>query len=241
MPAPGVRKLSVVIPAYNEEATIAETVARVKAVDLAPLELEIVVVDDGSTDRTRQLLQAIPGIRVVLHERNRGKGAAVKTGFAVATGDVLLIQDADLEYDPRDFKGLLQPIVEGRAEAVMGSRFAFDRPRYFFTDRKSPFFTHYIGNLTVVFLTNLLYGHSATDYEGCYKAFTRRLVASIPIEADGFEYDNELICKVLRRGHRLEEVPISYHPRSYEAGKKITWTHGLRMIWTIIAWRFKRF
>ena len=241
MLASGIRKLSVVNLAYNEEATIAQTVARVKAADITPLELEVIVVDDGSIDRTRELLRTIPGIRVILHEQNRGKGGAVKTGFRAATGDVLLIQDADLEYDPRDFKPLLQPIVEGRAEAVMGSRFAFERPRYFFTERKSPFFTHYIGNLVVVFLTNLLYGNSATDYEGGYKAFTRRLVGSVSIEADGFEYDNELICKLLRRGHRIEEVPISYRPRTYEAGKKIKWTHGVRMIWTIIKWRFRRF
>ena len=241
MPASAIRKLTVVIPAYNEEATIADTIDRVKTAEIGPLELEIIVVDDGSRDRTREILGAISGIRTVFHERNRGKGGAVKTGFRAATGDVLLIQDADLEYDPSDYKTVLQPIVEGRVEAVMGSRFVFERPRFFFGEAKSPFFTHYVGNLVIIALTNVLYGTSATDYEGGYKAFTKRLVDSIPIEADGFEYDNELICKLLRRGHRIEEVAISYRPRTYERGKKIKWTDGLRMVWTIVKWRFRRF
>jgi glycosyltransferase involved in cell wall biosynthesis len=241
MPLPAIRKLTVVIPAYNEAATIAGTIERVKAAEIGALDLEIVVVDDGSKDGTREILQVTPGIRTVFHERNRGKGGAVKSGFRAATGDVLLIQDADLEYDPGDYKIILGPIVEGRAEAVMGSRFAFERPRFFFGEAKSPFFTHYLGNLIIIALTNFLYRNSATDYEGGYKAFTKRLVDSIPIEADGFEYDNELICKLLRRGHRIEEVPISYHPRTYEHGKKIKWTDGMRMVWTIVKWRFLPF
>ncbi len=233
--------LTVVIPAYNEEATIAETVRRVQAADIGDLALEVIVVDDGSTDRTREILRALPGIVPIFHERNRGKGGAVKTGFAAARGDVVLIQDADLEYDPRDYKAILQPLVEGRAQAVMGSRFAFERPRFFFGEAKSPFFTHYVGNLTIIALTNLLYRNDATDYEGGYKAFSKRLIDAIPIEAEGFEYDNELVCKLLRRGHRIEEVPISYQPRSYESGKKIRWTDGARMVWTILKWRFRRF
>ena len=238
---PAVGTLTVVIPAYNEEATIAETVRRVQAADIGDLVLEVIVVDDGSTDRTREILRALPGIVPIFHERNRGKGGAVKTGFAAASGDVVLIQDADLEYDPRDYKAILQPLVEGRAQAVMGSRFAFERPRFFFGEAKSPFFTHYVGNLTIIALTNLLYRNDATDYEGGYKAFSKRLIDAIPIEAEGFEYDNELVCKLLRRGHRIEEVPISYQPRSYESGKKIRWTDGARMVWTILKWRFRRF
>jgi glycosyltransferase involved in cell wall biosynthesis len=234
-------KLSVVIPAYNEEATIAETIERVKAVDLGSVDVEIVVVDDGSKDRTREILQTIPGIRVVLQERNGGKGAAVKSGFRAATGDVVLIQDADLEYDPQDYGPLLQPIVDGRVEAVMGSRFLLERLKFFGAGRKSPFFTHYIGNKLIVAFTNGLYGNSATDYEGCYKAFSRRIVDSIPIEANGFEYDNELICKILRRGYRIAEVPIKYRPRTYEEGKKIKWQDGVRMLWTIVKWRFRSF
>lgn len=241
IPMEHVRTLSVVIPAYNEEATIRETVERVRAADVGDLGLEIIVVDDGSRDRTREILATLPGIRVILHDENRGKGGAVKTGFAAATGEIVLIQDADLEYDPRDYKAVVQPIVEGRVEVVMGSRFAYERPRFFFGPAKSPFFTHYVGNLAIIWLTNTLYGARATDYEGCYKAFTKRVVDSIPIEADGFEYDNELVCKLLRRGYRIEEVPISYRPRGYEHGKKIKWTHGLRMLKTIVVWRFRRF
>ena len=234
-------KLSVVIPAYNEERTIAEMIQRVKAVDLGAIDLEIVVVDDGSTDRTREILKTIPGIRVVLHERNSGKGAAVKSGFRTATGDIVLIQDADLEYDPQDYPALLQPIIDGRAEATMGSRFILERIQFFGKGAKSPFFTHYIGNVLIVRLTNALYRHSATDYEGCYKAFSKSVVDSIPIAANGFEYDNELICKLLRRGHRIAEVPITYRPRTYEEGKKIKWQDGVRMVWTIVKWRFKPF
>ena len=234
-------KLSVVIPAYNEERTIAETIARVKAVDLRGLDLEIVVVDDGSRDQTREILKTVPGIRVVLHGRNSGKGAAVKSGFRAATGDIVLIQDADLEYDPQDYPALLQPILDGRADAVMGSRFTVERPQFFGKGARSPFFTHYIGNILIIGITNALYQHSATDYEGCYKAFSRRVVDSIPIAANGFEYDNELICKLLRRGHRIVEVPIKYRPRSYEEGKKIKWQDGVRMLWTIVKWRFMPF
>jgi glycosyltransferase involved in cell wall biosynthesis len=234
-------KLSVVIPAYNEERTVAETIQRVKTVDLDGLDVEIVVVDDGSKDRTREILQTIPGIRVVLHERNSGKGAAVKSGFRAATGDIVLIQDADLEYDPQDYGALLQPIVDGRVEAVMGSRFLLERLKFFGEGAKSPFFSHYIGNKPIVAITNGLYRHSATDYEGGLKAFSKRIVDSIPIDANEFEYDNELICKLLRRGYRIAEVPIKYRPRSYEEGKKIKWQDGVRMIWTIVKWRFRPF
>ena len=237
-----IRKLTIVIPAYNEEATIAQTIERINAVDLGGLEREIIVVDDGSQDRTREILKTIPGIRTIFHARNRGKGGAVKTGIHAATGDVILIQDADLEYDPQDYPKLLEPIASGRVKVVMGSRFAYERPRFFCrkTERQSPFFTHYLGNILLIPLTNVLYRQQATDYEGCYKAFAKDLLDAMPIEAEGFEYDNELICKILRKGYRIEEVPISYHPRTYAAGKKIKWTHGVRMIWTILQWRFRR-
>ncbi|MBI5882676.1 MAG: glycosyltransferase family 2 protein [Elusimicrobia bacterium] len=232
-------RVSIVIPCFNEAGSIAAVVEGARKADLGRLEREIIVVDDGSTDGTSAELAKIPGIALRRHPSNRGKGAALKTGFAAASGEIVLIQDADLEYDPSDYAAVVAPIVEGRADAVLGSRFVHERPNFFLGKRRSPFFTHYIGNLTIIFLTNTLYGRHATDYEGAYKAFRREVVAPIPIEADGFEFDNELVCKLFRMGRRVVEVPISYRPRSYEQGKKICWRHGLRMVWSILKWRFK--
>lgn len=231
--------LSVVIPCYNEQGTIAEVVGRVKASAPPGFELDIIVVDDGSRDATPARLAAIDGIRTIRHPENKGKGAAVKTGVAAARGEIVLIQDADLEYDPADYPVLVDPIERGEADAVLGSRFLYERPRFFIGPKRDPFFSHFVGNITIVFLTNLLYGLSGTDYEGGYKAFRRSVITNIPIEADGFEYDNELVCKLIRRGGRVVEAPIRYRPRSYGEGKKIRWNDGLRILWTIVKWRFK--
>lgn len=235
------KKLTIVIPAYNEERTIAQVIERVQSVDIGPLEREIIVVDDGSQDLTRDILKQTPGVTVILHGRNRGKGGAIKTGVAAATGDIVIIQDADLEYDPSDYKALCAPILDGKAELVMGSRFLEQKPKLssFIRHPKSPFFTHYIGNKAVIWLTNLLYRNNATDYEGGYKAVTRRLLCTLRIKSDGFEFDNEMVCKALRLKHKVLEVPIRYTPRSYKEGKKITWQHGLKMLWTIIKWRVR--
>ena len=229
-------KLSVVIPVYNEAGLIETTLRRVLA---SPVDKEVIVVDDGSADATGETLARLARelpIRVVTHARNTGKGAAVRTGFQAATGEILLIQDADLEYDPDDYPAVMAPILRGEADAVMGSRFLRQRPR-FFTPDGDPFFTHYVGNRIIIWLTNLLYGFRATDYEGCYKAFPRAVVRETPIAAEGFEFDNELICKLLRRRRRIVEVPIRYTPRAYAEGKKIRWQHGLKMVWTILKWR----
>jgi glycosyltransferase involved in cell wall biosynthesis len=230
-------KLSVIIPAYNEGGTIEAVVRRVQAVNLGPIEKEIIVVDDGSRDGTTEILKELSGIRRISHERNAGKGAALTTGFRAATGDIVLIQDADLEYHPEDYRTVIQPIVDGACDAVIGSRFLLYKPKYF-GKRRSPYLTHYIGNKLIVDVTNLLYGQHFTDYEGCYKAFTRTILASTPVEAKGFEFDNELVCKLMRKGARIVEVPIHYTPRTYAHGKKITWRHGLIMVWTIMKWRF---
>jgi len=229
-------KLSIIIPAYNEEATIEAIVRRVQAVDLGPVEKEIIVVNDGSKDGTEKVLKGLPAIRHISHERNAGKGAALSTGFQSATGDIVIIQDADLEYDPGDFPAVIRPIVAGRSDVVMGSRFILYKPK-FFGRRRSPYISHYIGNMLITSITNLLYGNRFTDYEGCYKAFRRAVVAATPVQAKGFEFDNELICKLMRKNTRIVEVPIHYTPRSYESGKKITWRHGVIMLWTIIKWR----
>lgn len=235
------KTLSIVIPAYNEERTIEAIVRKVREIALDGVEKEIIVVDDCSTDGTRERLRQFDGqIRAVFHERNRGKGAAVKSGFAVATGDFVIIQDADLEYTPHDYPRLLEPLLRGEAEVVMGSRFLSQKPR-FFTAHGDPFFSHYLGNKIILWLTNWLYGFRATDYEGCYKVFTRQVIRDTLVEADGFEFDNELICKLLRRRRRIVEVPIRYTPRVYREGKKIRWQHGVKMAWTILKWRVMPF
>lgn len=230
------KRLSIIIPLFNEEEAIRESIRRIKSVPLPDLEKEIVVIDDGSVDRSPQILKEIEGIRVLTHEKNKGKGAAIKTGIANSTGDLLLIQDGDLEYNPEDYAVLLEPLLKGRARLVMGSRFLYEKPR-FFTTNGDPFFSHFLGNLFIVGVTNWLYGQKKKDYESCYKVFSRSLIESFPIEADGFEFDNELICKALRRGYEIEEVPVRYRPRSYEEGKKIKWQDGVRILWTILKWR----
>lgn len=237
LPTSSRKKVSVVVPAFNEAATITQIIQKVQAVNLSPLEKEIIVVDDGSKDGTRDILKKISGIQTIFHEKNKGKGGALKTGIASASGDMILIQDADLEYDPKDYSVILGPILEGRADLVMGSRFIYDPPK-FFTKDGDPFFSHYVGNKLITCLTNLLYGQRNTDYEGCYKAFTRELSHAVPVTADGFEFDNELICKSLRKGYRMTEVPIRYQSRLYSDGKKITWLDGVIILWTILKWRF---
>jgi glycosyltransferase involved in cell wall biosynthesis len=233
--------LSIIIPVFNEEATILELLDKVYASVLPNIKKEIIVVDDRSTDGTyKRLLGSSIPTKLIRHTCNQGKGAAVRTGFKAASGDILLIQDADLEYEPNDYAALIAPILRNEADAVLGSRFQQHKPRFLTADGE-PFFSHYIGNQLIILFTNFLYGFRATDYEGCYKAFTRALIEQIPVHADSFEFDNELICKVLRRKYRVTEVPIHYYPRDYRQGKKIHWYHGLRMLWTIIKWRFKRF
>ena len=229
-------KISIIIPAYNEQDTIAAVIQRVESVPLEGIEKEIIVIDDASTDRTAEVLKGLRKIHAIRHSKNAGKGAALTTGIQAATGDVVIFQDADLEYAPEDYPVVLQPLIEGRCEAVMGSRFLHERP-VFWGSRRSPYLNHYIGNLLIIWVTNLLYGKRFTDYEGCYKAFRRSLLLDTPVAATGFEFDNELICKVMRKGARIAEVPIQYHPRTYAQGKKITWRHGLVMLWTIVKWR----
>lgn len=230
-------RLSVIVPVFNEAGLIEQTLRRVVAAE--PRDKDVVVVDDGSTDGTRDALSRLARelpVRVLLQPANRGKGAAVKRGFAEAAGDILLIQDADLEYDPSDYPALMGPIERGEADAVLGTRFVNQRMQ-FFTPGGAPFFSHYVGNKIIIWVTNLLYGFRATDYEGGYKAFTASVIREIPVQADGFEFDNELVCKLLRRRKRIVEVPIRYHPREYGQGKKIRWHHGVRMLWTILKWR----
>jgi glycosyltransferase involved in cell wall biosynthesis len=242
-------KLSVVMPVYNEVQTVAGILQRVRAAkldvsagygpddgDVVKFEREIVIVDDGSTDGTREILDMLrgqPDIVIVYHEKNQGKGAAVRTGLGHASGDVMLIQDADLEYDPRDYVALLQPIVEGRSQVVYGSRFRGGPTR-------AMFFWHMIGNRGLTLVTNILYDTILTDMETCYKVFTREVAEQLDLRAAGWGFDPEITAQILKRGYRIYEVPISYTGREFEEGKKISWRDGLTVLWTLVKYRFRR-
>lgn len=224
-------RLSVIIPCYNERATIARVVDQVLAVGRAD---EIIIVDDGSTDGTREILGQIAqnsNVTVLYHATNCGKGAAVRTGIAQATGDIILIQDADLEYDPRDYPALLQPIEEGRATVVYGSRFLGG-------PRKAMLFWHTVGNRLLTLITNILYDTILTDMETGYKVFRADVIKNLPLHSRRFEFEPEVTAKVLKRGHRIFEVPITYTGREYTEGKKITWKDGPIAAWTLIKYRF---
>jgi glycosyltransferase involved in cell wall biosynthesis len=229
-----VTTLSVVIPVYNEAQTINTLLGRVLK---APVDLprEVIVVDDASTDGTRALLQALPPgeIRLVLHDVNQGKGAAIRTGVAHATGDIVLIQDADLEYDPRDYPLLLEPILEDQADVVFGNRFHGGPHRVLY-------FWHYAANRGLTLLTNLLTGLNVTDMEVGYKVFRRDVLRRITLESDRFGFEPEVTVKVARLGCRIYEVPIRYYGRTYEEGKKITWRDGLAALYHILRYRFFR-
>lgn len=224
-------QLSIIVPVYNEAATIATVLSRVLAIDL---DKQIVVVDDGSTDGTAEWLDAWTAgqpdwVSVRRHPRNRGKGAAIRTALAAVTGDYVIIQDGDLEYDPRDYARLLAPLVEGRSQVVYGSRFMNGRPPMFFTQR--------LGNVFLTRLTNLLYGASLTDMETCYKLFAREVITGMPLTADRFDVEPELTARTLRQGLEIIELPITYSGRSYESGKKINWRDFVAAVWTLVRLR----
>ena len=222
-------KLSVVIPVYNEKNSLLEIIRRVQAV---PIEKEIILVDDFSTDGTRDLLRDVErrGFKVLYHEKNQGKGAALRTGFQRATGEFVIVQDADLEYDPNDYSKLLQPILDGRADVVYGSRFS--------GQRKNMTSLHTLGNLFLTGVTNLFYRTSITDMETCYKLFRRETIQGIRIECNRFNFEPEVTAKLLKRGLQIVEVPISYSGRRASEGKKITWRDGFSAVWTLIKYRF---
>jgi glycosyltransferase involved in cell wall biosynthesis len=220
-------KLSILIPVYNERATILEILKRVQAV---PYEKEIIAVDDGSTDGTRELLAQAQGVTVLYHDRNRGKGAAIQTALAHATGDIVVIQDADLEYDPRDYKQLVEPIMEGRAKVVYGSRFL--------GPRMAMFFWHMVANKALTLMTNILYDAILSDMETGYKAFRADVIKGIRLRSRRFDFEPEVTAKILKRGIRIFEVPISYYGREYSEGKKIGVKDGFVAIWTLLKYRF---
>ncbi|MDE3154909.1 MAG: glycosyltransferase family 2 protein [Acidobacteriota bacterium] len=222
--------LSVVMPAYNERDTIEEIIGRVMAV---PIRIELIVVDDGSRDGTRDILARLQrqhGFKLVLQPTNQGKGAALRRGFAEVTGDIVVIQDADLEYSPEEFPALIELICQGRADVVYGSRF-LGRHRVFL-------FTHYVGNRIVTFLTNVLYNTILTDMETCYKAMRVEVLRSFTLESSGFGIEPEMTAKIFKRRYRVYEVPITYDGRGYDEGKKITWRDGLVALWVLLKYRF---
>ena len=227
------RLLSVIVPVYNERTTVTEIVRRMRQVPL-PMDLEIIIVDDCSSDGTDKILSALEDstVRVLRHNSNQGKGAGIRTGLEVARGDLVLIQDADLEYDPEDWPKLLHPMVRGKAQVVYGSRFT--------GERKNMLFWHWIGNRVLSLVTNVLYNTTISDMETCYKLFDRRVLDGLTIESNRFEFEPEITAKILRRGYRIYEVPISYNGREFDEGKKITWKDGVGALKTLVKYRFVR-
>jgi len=225
--------LSVIVPVFNERSTVAEVIRRIRAADIK-VDIEVIVVDDGSSDGTDKVLAAMGDstIRVIDHGTNRGKGAAIRTGLAVARGDLVLIQDADLEYDPVDWPKLLEPILRRKAQVVYGSRFT--------GERKNMLPLHWLGNRFLSLVTNLLYSSTLSDMETCYKLFDRRVLEGITIQSDRFDFEPEITAKVLRRGYRIYEVPISYAGREPDEGKKITWRDGFGALKALVKYRFTR-
>ncbi len=222
-------KLSVIMPVCNERATIREIVRRVMEL---PIEKELIIVDDGSTDGTLDVLQEIrgPSIKILFHGRNKGKGAAIRTGLEEVTGEFAIIQDADLEYDPQDYLLLLTPILSGEADVVYGSRFRGE-----YEDFLS---LHWLGNKFLTLTTNLLYRSHLSDMETCYKLFRTDILKSIEFHSNRFDFEPEITAKLLRRGIKIIEVPISYIGRQFAEGKKITWRDGFTALWTLIKYRF---
>ena len=230
-------KLSIIVPVYNEAQTIATVVERIRDVDIGDIEKEIIIANDGSSDGTARAIEESawrgdPRVRVCHSDINLGKGAAIRLGLWYATGDVLLIQDADLELDPQEYGGLLTPILEGRAQVVYGSRFLQRKARLSFRTRAA--------NRVLTLITNVLYGARLTDMETGYKVFTREALAGIQLRCVGFDFEPEVTAKLLRAGRRIVEVPIGYHPRRADEGKKIRWIDGVDALYVLVKYRVTR-
>lgn len=224
--------LSIIVPVFNEEKTVVPLLKKVDKVKLMGLKKQIVVVDDGSTDGTKAQLKKvrIPGMEIHYHPVNRGKGAAIRTAIPHTKGDYVVVQDADLEYDPSDYEKLLGPLLEGKADAVYGSRFMGTHQAFVLT--------HYLGNIFLSSVTTVLYGTVLTDMETCYKVFKGDILRGLTLRSNRFEFEPEVTAKLLKRGLKLYEMPISYHGRGFSEGKKITWRDGFVALWTLLRYRF---
>lgn len=234
------KTLSVVIPVFNEEKTIKDLLQKVNGVILPKIQKEIIVVDDSSTDQTKEALSNIKGVKfkLIRHKENKGKGAAVRTGIKEAKGDFVIIQDADLEYNPQDYSKLLEPIIEGKAKVVFGTRLK-NYPLKIWGQHKTVLPLHLIANHFLTFLVNLLYGSGLTDMETCYKMFSKEVLSKLDLTSNKFEIEPEITIKILKKGYNILEVPIKTKPRGYREGKKIGFFDGIKAIWTIFKYRFQ--
>ena len=228
-------KLSIIIPAYNEEKTILKVINKVKSQRIGKLRKEIVVVDDFSQDGTGKILSGIKSkdIKIFFHKKNMGKGAAIRTALSNAAGDIILIQDADLEYSPKEYPGLLKPILKNEAKVVYGSRLESIRKNL-----KNMYKLHYFGNVFLTVMTNALYGAKITDMETGYKVFRKEVIKGMKLKARRFDFEPEITSKILKRGYRIKEVPIDFMGRKFSEGKKITWVDGLKAMYCLIKYRF---
>ena len=228
-------KLSIIIPVYNEEKTILEVIDKVKKVNIGKITKEIIVVDDCSQDKTRSILDKVKdgSIKIFFHQKNQGKGAAIMTALKHVTGNYVLIQDADLEYDPNDYKKLLNPVLEQKAEAVYGSRIFVIKENI-----AKMYKLHYFGNVFLTFATNLLYGSKITDMETCYKLIKTEIIQGLNLRSRRFDFEPEITAKLLKKGHKIVEVPITFNRRRFSEGKKITWRDGIKALLYLIKYRF---
>jgi glycosyltransferase involved in cell wall biosynthesis len=227
--------LSILMPVYNEAKTIHEIIKKVEDADIGDVRKELIIVDDGSKDGTRDLLRELSQnsrYKIYFHGQNMGKGAALRTALHYATGDIVLVQDADLEYDPAEYAELIKPVIEGRADVVYGSRLTGGKVARAFN------FWHYLGNKLLTFITNILYNAILSDMETCYKVFRADVIKSFLIKSNRFDFEPEITAKVLKRKYKLYEMPISYYGRDFAEGKKITWRDGFAAVWALVKYRF---